>query len=177
VRRAPLAQAEIPPPRTTARGGALDALAHLPTATIAERYAAASAPPDISAIEGDPDCLALPGNSGLQRWAASERSPWIGKSFRQVAPDRLTGHNRLGLLGGARALPFTATIGPSLLDHRPALILRYDTPNTTNPWWQRRIHDELREIEPRLLAGPVIWLGRHRPRTVCWFAVATRKTS
>jgi hypothetical protein len=159
---------EIPLPRATARSSRLGSLASLTTATLAERFAVASPPADLAILEGDPECLALLPGAALQHWAASERSPWIGKSFRLDGPDRLVGHNRLRILGGARALAFTAANGRSLLDGRPALILNYDSPGTANPWWQRRIHDELREFEPGLLVGPVTWRGRGRPRTLCW---------
>jgi hypothetical protein len=160
----------IPRPHATDPASRLGSLAGLSTGELAERYAAAGPPADLGLPEGDPACLALlPGP--LQRWASSTGSPWIGKSFRLDAPGRLVGHNRLRVLGGARALEFTGNIGPSLLDGRPALILDYDFPGTTNPHWQRRIHDELREFGPGLLVGPVTWRGRRRPRTLCWFAV------
>ncbi len=171
-RRWPPAQAEIPPPRDRSPQPRLDALARLPGARLAERFAAARAPADPAILDGEPVCRALlPGGALASGWARSERFPWIGKSFRQDGPGRLTGHNRLTLFGGARALSFVAAVGPSLLDGDPALILRYDSPGTANPWWQRRIHDELREVEPGLLAGPVMWLGRRGARTLCWFAI------
>lgn len=166
--------AQVPRPRATSPSSRLGLLARLSAADLRERYVAAGPPADLALFEGDPECLGLvPGP--LQRWAASTRSPWIGKSFRLDAPDRLVGHNRLHLLGGARALAFTGTIGASLLDGRPALILDYDFSGTTNPRWQRRLHDELRELEPGLLVGPVTWRGRSRPWTVCWFAVSAAK--
>jgi hypothetical protein len=168
----PVRPTQIPHPDPTALPPRLAALSHLAPAELARRFADAHAPGDLAAIDGEPICLALlPGGSRVARWAASDRCPWIGKTFHHEHPGRLIGHNRLRLLGGARALAFTANLGASLLDGRPSLIIRYDTPGNTNPWWQRRLHDELRELEPGLLAGPVAWLARRRPRTLCYFAI------
>jgi len=162
---------EIPLPNGTLRSDRQRSLAGMTAETLAERFAPAGAPRDLTSLEGDPRCLALLPGGLLQRWASSERSPWIGKSFRLVAADQLSGHNRLRLFGGARALGFTAAVGPSLLDGRPALILDYDHPGTTNPRWQRHLHDELRELEPGLLVGPVTWRTRRHLRTLCWFSI------
>lgn len=161
----------IPRAQASTRSNRIRALVGLSARELAARFAAAGPPTDLAPLEGDPECLALLPDP-LRRWATSARFPWIGKSFRSDAPDRLVGHNRLRLLGGTRALEFIGTIGPSMLDGRPALLLNYNFPDTTNPWWQRRIHDELRELEPGLLAGPVTWCRPgHSPWPMCWFAV------
>jgi hypothetical protein len=116
----------------------------------------------------------VPGGRLVRRWAASSASPWIGKSFQRFGEGELLGHNRLRLLGGTRALAFTAAVGPSLRDGRPALILRYDDPRVPSPRWTHALHDELREIEPGLLAGPAaLRLRGDRLLTVCWFAIDT----
>jgi hypothetical protein len=156
----------------------LDRLAQLAPDRLNALFAASSAPQSLELLEGDPVCRGLiRGGRLARRWAASPASPWIGKSFTPLGDDRLLGHNRLRLLGGSRALAFSATIGPSRRDGRDALLLRYDGVGTTNPWWVRRIHDELREVEPGLLAGPVMWLRRRRTWTLCWFAIDTAEAA
>jgi hypothetical protein len=151
----------------------LDMLARESPQRLAARFAVADGPARLDLLEGDPVCRGyIRGGAIARRWAASPACPWIGKSFETVGPNVLVGHNRLRLLGGVRALAFTAAVEPSLHDGRPALILRYDDPRVPGPRWTRRLHDELREVEPGLLAGPVALLRRRgRPLTVCWFAV------
>jgi hypothetical protein len=141
---------------------------------LTELFAAAPAPEEIDLLQGDPVCRGLVrGGRLVRQWAASQACTWIGKSFQPIGDDQLLGHNRLRLFGGTRALAFTAEVGQSLHDGRPALILRYDDPRLPNPWWTRRVHDELREIEPGLLAGPAALRLRSRLVTLCWFAIDT----
>jgi hypothetical protein len=162
-----------PPVHAFGEQARLDTLLLESPGQLAARFAAAPAPEDLGLLEGDPVCRALlRGGPTVRRWAASPSSPWIGKSFELVGDNRLLGHNRLRWLGGTRTLAFTAAIGRSVRDGRPALILRYDDPEVASPRWTHAIHDELREIEPGLLAGPAaILLRRKRPLTLCWFAI------
>jgi hypothetical protein len=164
-----------PPAHATGETTRLDRLSQHPPGRIAALFAAARAPEALDRLEGDPVCRGLiPGGRLARRWAASAGSPWIGKSFELVGENQLLGHNRLRPLGGTRALAFTGTVGPSLRDGRPALILRYDDPRVPSPWWTRAIHDELREIEPGLLAGPAaLRLRSDRLMVLCWFAIDT----
>jgi hypothetical protein len=164
-----------PPAHATGETTRLDRLSQHPPARLAALFAAAPAPEALDRLEGDPVCRGLiPGGRLARRWAASAGSPWIGKSFELAGEGHLLGHNRLRLLGGTRALAFTGTVGDSLRDGRPALILRYDDPRVPSPWWTRAIHDELREIEPGLLAGPAaVRVRRDRLLVLCWFAIDT----
>lgn len=164
-----------PPAHSTGDSTRLDRLARLAPDDLNVLFAASSAPQSLEPLEGDPVCRGLiRGGRLARRWAASHACPWIGKSFTSLGESRLLGHNRLRLLGGTRALAFTAAVGSSLYDGRPALILRYDDPRVPSPCWTRAVHDELREIEPGLLAGPAaLRLRKHRPVTLCWFAIDT----
>jgi hypothetical protein len=57
------------------------------------------------------------------------------------------------------------------MDGKPCLILDYDV--SPNPWFIRRIHDELRQVAPRLYLGPAMWKARPTPKLVLFFAIAT----
>jgi hypothetical protein len=164
-----------PPAHATGDKTRLDRLSQHPPARLAALFAAARAPEALDRLEGDPVCRGLiPGGRLARRWAASAGSPWIGKSFEVVGENQLLGHNRLRPLGGTRALAFTGTVAPSLRDCGRALILRYDDPRLPNPRWTHALHDELREIEPGLLAGPAaLRLRRDRLMVLCWFAIDT----
>jgi hypothetical protein len=163
------------PAHATGDKSRLDRLAEHTPGRLAELFAAAPAPEALGLLEGDPVCRGLVrGGPLVRRWAASPSCSWIGKSFELVGEDRLLGHNRLRLLGGTRALGFTGGLAPSLHDGRPALILRYDDPSVPSPWWTHVAHDELREVEPGLLAGPAaLRLRSDRLVTLCWFAIDT----
>lgn len=170
----------LPPPWTPpahASGDTLrlDRLAELKPGVLKALFDTSREPQSLAPLEGDPVCRGLiRGGRLARRWAASSACPWIGKSFTTLGDDRLLGHNRLRILGGTRALAFTAAIGPSLHDGRPSLILRYDDPSARSPRWTHAVHDELREVEPGLLAGPAaLRLRGDRLMTLCWFAIDT----
>lgn len=109
----------------------------------------------------------------VRRWVTSPRFPWEGKSFRAESADRGVGFNR-GRTGPIlTALPFKTYFAPSMIDQGHSLILDYDVPR--NPWWQRPIFDELREISPGLFLcfsayrvlgrKPIlVWFGLEAPR-------------
>ena len=151
----------------------MERLARLAPGRLAEMFAEADAPESLESLEGDPVCLGLVrGGPVVRRWTASRWNPWLGKSFENIGPNQMRGHNRLRFFGGSRGLTFTAAIGPSLYDGRPALIIRYTDSDTPNPWWVRSIQDELREVEPGLLAGPAtLRLRNGRSLNLAWFAV------
>jgi hypothetical protein len=163
------------PAHATGDQSRLDRLAEHAPDRLVELFAAAPAPEALDLLEGDPVCRGIVrGGRLVRRWAASDACTWIGKSFQLMRDDQLLGHNRLRLLGGTRALAFTARVGPSLHDGRPALILRYDDPQVPSPRWTHAVHDELREIEPGLLAGPAaVRVRSDRLMTLCWFAIDT----
>jgi hypothetical protein len=164
-----------PPAHATGNTPRLDRLAEHTPEGLAAQFAAGHAPETLNLLEGDPVCRGLVrGGRLVRRWAASSACSWIGKSFELAGEDELLGHNRLRLLGGSRALAFIATIGRSLHDGRPALILRYDDPRVPSPRWTHAIHDELREIDTGLLIGPAaLRRSNNRLVTLCWFAIDT----
>jgi hypothetical protein len=76
--------------------------------------------------------------------------PWQGKTFDHG------GNSGQNVVLGRKVLRFRAEGGPSQLDGRPALVLRYDAPAHGNPWPVRALRDELRTIGPGIAVGPVI---------------------
>ncbi|HEY8040441.1 MAG TPA: hypothetical protein VIF15_11635 [Polyangiaceae bacterium] len=105
----------------------------------------------------------------LRRFARSRVFPWAGKSFSSSSDERGRGINRVRVLGDLFA--FETHVAPSAVDARPCLFLDYDLPD--NPWFIRRIHDELRQISPGLFLGPAMWKTKRAPRLVLYFAIAT----
>lgn len=107
----------------------------------------------------------------VRRLARSSRFPWRGKSFAADGPETGTGSNRLRI-GPVRAerYRFTTGLDASAVDGADCVLLDYDHPD--NPWFIRRIRDELREVAPGLYLGPAMWDG-DEPRVVFWFAVAS----
>jgi hypothetical protein len=105
----------------------------------------------------------------LRAFAASKSFPWGGKSFRASSDDAGAGVNRVELLGQREWFPFDTRVGPSAIDGEPAIILDYDKPE--NPWFIRKIHDELREVSENLYLGPAMWKTAGDPRFVLWFAI------
>jgi hypothetical protein len=105
--------------------------------------------------------------------ALSPRFVWEGKTFSAVTPDRGGGYNRIcveGVLGRQHMFPFDSRIEPSLFDGRPTIVIDYDRP--TNPWFMRRIHDEIREVSPGMFLGIDMWKTAKRSIGVVWFALA-----
>ena len=110
----------------------------------------------------------------LRSFAGSLRFPWGGKSFFRVAHDQGRGINRVRL-GPARFewYPFDTRVETSLVDGRPTVLLDYDKPE--NPFFIRRIRDEIRELEPGLFLGPAMWKDdRGGAAHVLWFALDFR---
>jgi len=105
----------------------------------------------------------------LRRFARSRVFPWGGKSFASHDETRGRGVNRVRLAGDL--FVFETRIGPSVTDGNPCVILDYDQP--TNPWFIRKIHDELRQVGPRQYLGPAMWKGRSGEKLVLYFAIAT----
>jgi hypothetical protein len=105
---------------------------------------------------------------GLRRFAASSYFPWGGKSFASKSPEHGSGINRVRMLGDL--FRFETRVGPSEVDGKPCLILDYDL--APNPWFIRKIHDELRQVSPRLFLGPAMWKTKHGAKLVLYFAIA-----
>ena len=109
----------------------------------------------------------------LRRVARSPAFVWEGKTFAAHDDRTGTGHNRIqlrGVLGRQPLFPFTTSFAASLLDGRPTVAIDYDRP--ANPWWMRRIHDEVREVEPGLFLGLDLWRTRRRSIGLVWFSLA-----
>lgn len=80
---------------------------------------------------------------------------WWGKEFPSVAgadaAERLEGHNLIERGGTvAPSLPMQATIRPSRVDGRPAIVATYP-PTAPFPW--RSVVDELRPVDTGVLLG------------------------
>jgi hypothetical protein len=144
-------------------------------------YMGGSAPGSVRAVEGHPVGLgvALIVLSGgridrwLRRYSRSQRFPWHGKSFEAISDTEGWGWNRLAIGPVLAAFPFRTYIAPSKIDGGPALAVDYDTPR--NPWWQRGVLDELREVIPGVflgIFGARIFGGYRR---LAWFAVDTTR--
>ncbi len=157
---------------------ALDDLARLSDAELAELYDRGAPPTSLAALDGQPRGRMLavrrlergPVGRWLTRFAAHDRFPWGGKSFRA---DGETGRgiNRVQLGGRHQLFPFRTATGPSELDGGPCVRLDYDLP--VNPRIIRAIHDEVREVRPGLFLGPAMLKGSGGPRLVLWFALDT----
>jgi hypothetical protein len=112
---------------------------------------------------------------GLRRFAVSPSFVWEGKTFAAAADGAGAGYNRVhlrGVLGHQHVFPFASRFGDSLLDGRRTIVIDYD--RADNPWWMRRIHDELRELEPGLFLGLDLWRGKARSIGLVWFALDAR---
>lgn len=155
----------------------LDSLAALPVDALTEIYRSGSVPDSLAALDGEPTSrmLTVVGPLGhgaiagaLRRFAASGRFPWAGKTFSAAEPGAGVGYNRVRLLGTRAWFPFDTRIAPSAIDGEPCIVLDYDKPE--NPWFIRKVHDELREVSARLFLGPAMWKTRADPALILYFA-------
>jgi hypothetical protein len=167
------------PSKATAAASVRLTVDDLSTKSAAELGAlyAKGTPPQLADLDGSPRgrMLAFAGPlgrgrafEGLRRFAASRYFPWHGKSFAPKIAHGGSGINRVRVIGNL--FRFETRIGPSEVDGRPCLILDYDLPQ--NPWFIRKIHDELRQISPRLFLGPAMWKARAGAKLVLYFAIA-----
>jgi hypothetical protein len=158
----------------------LDDLSRLSAAELQDLYIKGTVPGSLAVFDGDlvGRMLAVRGlDRGapfhfLTSFSRSKRFPWAGKSFRSTNRDNGTGINRLdlGRSGGKhRVFPFETHFGTSVVDDKPAVILDYDLGD--NPPMIRAIHDELREVAPKLFLGPACVKRGNKPTVVLWFAL------
>lgn len=155
----------------------LDSLALLDAASLDRLYRTAVVPDSMRDINGNPEGRMLAvrrldsgaAATAIRRFAASSIFPWGGKSFEAKGAEEGSGINRVRLGMNFRLFPFTTRFGPSVIDGRPALILDYDQPG--NPFFIRKIHDEVRETAPGIFFGPACWKTDNTPVTVLWFAL------
>lgn len=153
----------------------LDALSAAGPTAFGPRFAAAPAvtAADFARLDGDLAMRSFPGSGERVLGALMARPAyfWVGKSFRHVDADTALGHNVFRVLGGVRALNFVATVGDSVVDGRPAVLLDYRDSRVGSGSPARRIYDELREIEPGLWLGPSYFATRGRRISMGWFAL------
>jgi hypothetical protein len=160
----------------------LDSLARLSLAELDALYRSATVPSTMHVTDGAlrGRMLAIRGmprllGTRLAAWAAAPSFVWEGKTFEASSDTRGVGHNRVrlqGVLGRQNLFPFATSFGPSAIDGKPTLVLDYDL--DVNPSYIRRIHDEIREVAPRLLLGPAMLKRRADKVLVLWFALDAR---
>jgi hypothetical protein len=157
----------------------LDDLQRFTYPELEQMYRAAQAPASVRSADGKLRGRMLAWRSlehgAVARWlrklALSPTFLWSGKNFWAGG-----GVNRIcvpGLIGRQELFPFTSSIGPSLFDGWPTLRIDYDRPD--NPWFMRRIHDEIRELEPGLFLGLDLWKTPEKSIGLVWFALDQRR--
>jgi hypothetical protein len=57
-------------------------------------------------------------------------------------------------------------------DGEPCVVLDYDLDD--NPFFIRKIHDEVREVSLGVYLGPAMWKGDAGPTHLLWFGLDTR---
>ncbi|MEU4597246.1 hypothetical protein [Nocardia sp. GTS18] len=164
----------MPPRRPSAHRPRLDRLSAAGAAELRRLFTGAPAvtAEDFARLDGDLVMRTFPApGASLGRLMARPSYFWTGKSFRHIDDRTAFGHNFFQLLGGLRALNFVATVGDSVVDHRPAVRLDYNDPRVGARRPARRIYDELREIEPDLWLGPSFLLMGGKRQSMGWFAL------
>jgi hypothetical protein len=157
----------------------LDDLAKLDARELREIYLGGTVPESLAVLDGDLVGRMLAVRKldrggplrGIAAFSRSKSFPWEGKSFHHDNETTGTGINRVKLPGGTRKLfPFATRVGASIVDDRDTVILNYDQPE--NPKAIRLIHDEIREVAPKLFLGPAALVRKFgRPTIVLWFAL------
>ncbi|GAC1351179.1 MAG: hypothetical protein NVS3B20_13370 [Polyangiales bacterium] len=155
----------------------LDDLTHLPSARLAERYAAGT-PPQLGVLAGPTHgrVLSCPllaqlgrvgatldqavGLLGRQRWV-----PWTGKLFH--SPDQPHGTSGSNRVFGRDMLHFDATLAKSAIDHAPALLMRYDRKEI--PHFFHQFSAELREVGRGVYLGPLYIKAANGPMVLLWW--------
>jgi len=95
----------------------------------------------------------------------SDGQPWKGKVFDQG------GNGGTNVVFGKQVARFRAEVGPSLLDGKPALVLRYDEPAFKNPWPLKAVIDELRAIGDGVAIGPALYQNGGGATPILWFGL------
>lgn len=101
--------------------------------------------------------------------------PWDGKNFTAINDIQGTGINRINLIVLKQNwFPFNVRVEPSVIDGKDCIYLDYNLPE--NPWFIRKIRDELRAVAPGLFLGPAMWkTGDNSASLVLWFAIDTNQ--
>ncbi|MBM4374183.1 MAG: hypothetical protein FJ095_03790 [Deltaproteobacteria bacterium] len=97
---------------------------------------------------------------------ARSLSPWEGKDFESG------GTAGANLILGRRTLRFRCEAGSSRLDGLPTLLLSHD--GLDNAWPGDRLADELREVGPGVLLGPLLWRESrsHDVTPILWWGLS-----
>ena len=158
-------------------GLGLDDLLKLDAASLDQLYRNASVP-SLSAVRGDlrGRMLSVLGPlrmplSPLSALASSDWFPWRGKTFDPADEQHGFGINRV-FTDRLKLFRFATSIGPSKAGPFDALQLDYDLPE--NPWFIRRIEDEIRELSPGLWLGQAYFRTRAAAHLVLFFGLAAR---
>ena len=146
-------------------------------------YTQAAMPANMNALDGRPKgrMLAIRGVdrtplAGLIRMISkASLFPWGGKSFQSTNKKEGSGINRINFtLLQRNWFPFKTVVESSAIDGKQCIYLDYDLAG--NPWFIRRIRDELREVSPGLFLGPAMWKEKSGDDAtlLLWFAIDTR---
>jgi hypothetical protein len=155
----------------------LDDLLYLGPDDLAHLYRTAETP-RVSDLDGDlrGRLLALPRAgrslaSVVRTLGAWDGFPWRGKSFRSTDEAHGEGFNRV-VTDRIHLYRFTTCIAASRAGDFDAVQLDYDRDD--NPFFVRRIKDEVRAIEPGLFLGTAWVPRRGKPHLACYFGLTTR---
>ncbi|UJR84823.1 hypothetical protein [Sandaracinus amylolyticus] len=166
------------PARAPASIRRLDQLLHLDHDALTALYEHATLP-RLEAISGDlrGRMLAVPAVPSLVSalpvaWARTGSFPWRGKSFAPHGEGRGEGNNRV-VFDAVRLFRFETFAGPSRHDGQPAIQLDYD--HAENPFFIRKIEDEIRELAPGVYLGQAWLRVGDEPHFVLWFGLEDRR--
>lgn len=161
----------------------LDQLSAMNVSELDALYRRGSLPAHFSALNGTPKgrMLAIraldqtPLFGPISLLSKARVFPWDGKSFNATSDNTGTGINRINLtLLQQEWFPFNTRVEPSVMDGKDCVYLDYDLPE--NPWFVRKIRDELREVSRGLFLGPAMWkTGDNDAALVLWFAIDTTR--
>jgi hypothetical protein len=156
----------------------LDDLSRMSFDALDSLYRAGSVPADLGVLDNRPKgrMLAVRGvdRTPLKQLlrAASKLPvfPWDGKTLTSEDETSGAGINRIGVGVTMDWFSFATRIQPSIVDGADCIVLDYEQPG--NPWFIRKVHDELREISPGMFLGPAMWkTGDNAAANVLWFAL------
>jgi len=145
---------------------------------LAQLYQEGTVPTSMAPLNGSPvgrmlTFVGFAGKPAIAKWigrySASDKFFWDGKNFASENGGDGTGNNRVWLFGRRELFPFTTRFEPSAIDGKSCILLDYDQPK--NPFFIRRVRDELREVSDKLFLGPAMAEIGGQPRLVLWFAV------
>lgn len=158
----------------------LDDLSTMSFEELESLYRSGSVPPDLAILDNKPKgrMLAVRGldktplSSLLKLVSKLPVFPWDGKTLTADDAQSGQGINRIQLGKSMDWFRFATRVEPSVIDGRDTIVLDYEQPG--NPWFIRKIHDELREVSPGIFVGPAMWKrSESDPANVLWFALDT----